>query len=116
MAKKTDEELQKQFKEETGKNAIWRGNKTKGYLEWLEQQGVESAPKKEPKKTTKKKATTKKSTKKKSAKKKSPKKKKDPSKHPNIEKGFCMECGEEYYYYKNKSKPKFCGYCGKPIK
>jgi len=30
----TDEALQKQFEEETGKNAIWRGKETKAYLDW----------------------------------------------------------------------------------
>jgi hypothetical protein len=30
----TVDELQKMFNEETGKNAIWRGKVTKGYLEW----------------------------------------------------------------------------------
>ncbi len=32
-----EETLQKQFEEETGKNAIWRGKETKAYLEWKEQ-------------------------------------------------------------------------------
>ena len=36
---KLDEEaLQKKFKEETGKNAIWRGAETKAYKEWKENQ------------------------------------------------------------------------------
>ena len=29
-----EEALQEQYKNETGKNAIWRGKVTKGYLEW----------------------------------------------------------------------------------
>ena len=29
-----DETLQLQYAEETGKNAIWRGKKTKGYEDW----------------------------------------------------------------------------------
>jgi len=34
-AKLSDEEaLQQQYIDETGKNAIWRGKKTKGYIEW----------------------------------------------------------------------------------
>ena len=33
--KTTDEdELIRQFEEETGKKAIWRGKETKGYLDW----------------------------------------------------------------------------------
>ncbi len=32
----TEEDLQKQFEEETGKKAIWRGKLTKGYIEWKE--------------------------------------------------------------------------------
>ena len=33
--KESDEEaLQKQYMDETGKNAIWRGKQTKGYIEW----------------------------------------------------------------------------------
>ena len=32
-----EEELMKLFEEETGKNAIWRGKETKGYLEWKEE-------------------------------------------------------------------------------
>ena len=36
--KATDEEtMMKKFEEETGKNAIWRGKPTKGYLEWKEE-------------------------------------------------------------------------------
>ncbi len=33
----TEEELMKLFEEETGKNAIWRGKMTKGFLEWKEE-------------------------------------------------------------------------------
>ncbi len=32
-----EETLQKQFEEETGKNAIWRGKETKAYLDWKEE-------------------------------------------------------------------------------
>jgi DNA-directed RNA polymerase subunit A' len=37
--KELDEQsLRKQFEEETGKNAVWRGKITKGYLKWKEEQ------------------------------------------------------------------------------
>jgi len=32
-----EEELMKLFEEETGKNAMWRGKQTKGYLDWKEE-------------------------------------------------------------------------------
>lgn len=32
----SEEQLMEKFHEETGKNAIWRGNVTKQYLEWKE--------------------------------------------------------------------------------
>jgi DNA-directed RNA polymerase subunit A' len=32
-----DDQLAKLFEEETGKNAIWRGKETKGFIEWKEQ-------------------------------------------------------------------------------
>ena len=34
----SEEALQEKFEKETGKNAIWRGNPTKAYLEWKEEQ------------------------------------------------------------------------------
>lgn len=34
----SDEEMQKKFEEETGKNAIWQGSVTKAYKEWLKDQ------------------------------------------------------------------------------
>ena len=33
-----DTELQNQYKAETGKNAIWRGQETKGYIDWKQKQ------------------------------------------------------------------------------
>ncbi|MFX1453784.1 MAG: hypothetical protein ACFFDB_00280 [Promethearchaeota archaeon] len=35
---KQEEDLKIRYKEETGKNAIWRGEETKGYLKWKETQ------------------------------------------------------------------------------
>ena len=39
-----DPELEKQFNEETGKNAIWRGNPTKAFQSWLKKKGLEAIP------------------------------------------------------------------------
>ena len=39
MIKISEKKLQDKYKEETGKNAIWRGKETKSYLEWKNSQG-----------------------------------------------------------------------------
>ena len=39
MVELEDKKLMEKFKAEKGKNAIWRGKITKGYLEWKEKQG-----------------------------------------------------------------------------
>lgn len=36
---KFEDELQKEFHQQTGKNAIWQGKKTKIYIEWKEKRG-----------------------------------------------------------------------------
>src|SRR6056297_2617076 len=38
MVKKTEEDWQRRFEQETGKHAIWGGKKTKGYLRWCKKQ------------------------------------------------------------------------------
>ena len=36
-----EDEIMKEFERETGKNAVWRGKTTKGYVEWKKEKGYE---------------------------------------------------------------------------